>query len=87
MLGAALALGALALAPAAATAEGPAKLWKKGQNCGDISKLVAGECSGAEESEAGERLVETSIPRGVAADPECPATSSWPTSSNAGWSS
>ncbi len=64
-------LPTLCMVPAA-EAEGPAKLWKKGQNCGEVSRIVEGECSSASETESGERLIETSISRGAASDPAVP---------------
>jgi len=65
---AALVLSALC-APALAAA--PPPLWKKGQNCGDGSKIAKGECGfKAEEAKSGLNLIETMIPRGIASDPE-----------------
>ena len=64
-----LALAVSALAPTAASAvEAPAKLWKKGENCG--VEAASGKCGwSAGETEAGEKYVELQIPRGVASDP------------------
>ncbi len=60
---AALVLSALC-APALAAA--PPPLWKKGQNCGTFI-----ECGfKAEKAKSGLKLVETTIPRGIASDPE-----------------
>src|SRR4051812_21222038 len=65
-----VALSALALVPAAASAAAPPTLWKKGENCGNNGKTNAGECSKAGELPSGEKFVETVIPRGIASDPE-----------------
>ncbi|HKB50649.1 MAG TPA: hypothetical protein VKC63_04400, partial [Solirubrobacterales bacterium] len=68
LLAFALALGVIAAAPAsAATAAAPPPLWKKGQNCGFPFK----ECGfKAEKAKSGLNLIETTIPRGIASDPE-----------------
>ncbi|HKB51395.1 MAG TPA: hypothetical protein VKC63_08190, partial [Solirubrobacterales bacterium] len=62
----ALALGVIAAPASAATAAAPPPLWKKGQNCGTFI-----ECGfKAEKAKSGLKLVETTIPRGIASDPE-----------------
>ncbi|HKB49877.1 MAG TPA: hypothetical protein VKC63_00430, partial [Solirubrobacterales bacterium] len=68
----ALAVGVIAVAATStASAAAPPLLWKKGQNCGVLSEIQAGICGfKAEKAKSGLNLIETTIPRGIASDPE-----------------